>query len=177
MSLRHRWAPCDRIAVALSGRAKGDHARLSALDEAIEAATFSETLRQGSQRQGAALLTAHARLGTPGATPMLEAVRAGALLGHVPVVQGALWRQLGMDEAVAVHVSGYLCAAGLVAASVRLGSLGALAAQAILAGALPLIQELAAAPMPPDAQIGGYMPWLDTACARYAHAGSRLFAS
>ena len=177
--LRHRWATCDRIALALAWRASGDISRLAAIDRAMEAATLPEPLRQGSRRNGAALLAAHVRLETPGAAALQAAMGDNALLGHLPVLQGALWRSSGLDEATALQVSGYTMASGMVSAAVRLGCLGTLAAQRALGDALPLIASLVTIPVAEAdlERLAGALPWLDAACARHQTASLRLFAS
>ena len=185
--LRHRWAPCDRVALVQAWRAgtatdrpathRLDTHRLAAIDRALEAATLPESLRRGSRRNGAALLAAHVRLATPGASELRHALDAGAVLGHLPIVQGALWRGVGLDEATAVQVSAYTVASGLASAAVRLGCLGALAAQAALRDALPLAAELSRPPVGDAEGLGGSLPWLDVACARHQGASLRLFAS
>lgn len=175
--LRHRWAPCDRIALAQAWRAGSDVARLAEIDRALEAATLPESLRRGSRRNGAALLAAHARLDTPSASALQAALQAETILGHLSVLQGTLWRAAGLDEDVAIQVSGYTVASGLASAAVRLGCLGALPAQAALRDVLPLIAELSRGAVPGVDRLGGGLPWLDIACARQQGASLRLFAS
>jgi len=176
MFLRHRWATSDRIAVALAHRADADFDRLAQIDRAVEAATLAEPLRNGSRRNGNALLAAHLRLGTPGAAELRSQIEAGSAHGHLPIVQGFVWRARGMGEANAMLVSGYSTASGLVTATVRLGRIGAVEAQAVLAALLPVIAELSV-PVPPDAEIESFMPWVDAAASRQARAHLRLFAS
>ena len=81
-----------------------------------------------------------------------------------------------MSEANAILVSGYATASGLIAATVRLGHIGAVEAQAVLAALLPAIADLSA-PVPPDAEIESFMPWVDAGASRQARAHLRLFAS
>jgi urease accessory protein len=176
MVLRHRWATSDRIAVALAHRAGDDFGELAALDGAVEAATLAEPLRSGSKRNGQALLAAHRRLGTPGAGEFRAQIAAEKLHGHLPVVQGFLWRARGMSENDAMTVSGYTTASGLIAATVRLGRIGAVEAQAVLAALLPTIADLSV-PVASNAQIESFLPWVDAAASRQAHAHLRLFAS
>jgi urease subunit gamma/beta len=137
MFLQHRWATSDRVAVALAHRAHNDFDKLAEIDQAVEAATLAELLRNGSKRNGNALLAAHVRLGTQGATELRSQIEAGNAHGHLPTVQGFVWRARGMSEANAILVSGYSTASGLIAAAVRLGRIGAVEAQAVLAGPLP----------------------------------------
>jgi urease accessory protein len=176
MVLRHRWATSDRVAVVRAHRAGDDFGELAALDGAVEAATLAEPLRSGSKRNGQALLAAHTRLGTPGAGEFRAQIAAEKLHGHLPVVQGFLWRARGMSENDAMTVSGYTTASGLIAATVRLGRIGAVEAQAVLAALLPTIADLSV-PVAPNAQIESFLPWVDAAASRQAHAHLRLFAS
>jgi urease accessory protein len=176
MVLRHRWATSDRVAVALTHRAHDDFDDVADVDRAVEAATLTEPLRTGSKRNGNALLAAHARLATPGAVELRSLIETGKAHGHLPVVQGFVWRARGMSEADAIAVSGYSTASGLIAAAVRLGRVGAVEAQAVLAALLPTIADLSR-PVPPGAEIECFMPWVDAAAARHARAHLRLFAS
>jgi urease accessory protein len=176
MVLRHRWATSDRVAVVRAHRAGDDFGELAALDGAVEAATLAEPLRSGSKRNGQALLAAHTRLGTPGAGEFRAQIAAEKLHGHLPVVQGFLWRARDMSENDAMTVSGYTTASGLIAATVRLGRIGAVEAQAVLAALLPTIADLSV-PVALNAQIESFLPWVDAAASRQAHAHLRLFAS
>jgi urease accessory protein len=176
MVLQHRWATSDRVAVARAHRAGENFAELAVLDQTVEAATLSEPLRSGSKRNGNALLAAHTRLGTTGAGELRAQITAEKLHGHLPVVQGFLWRAHGMTGSDAMTVSGYTTASGLIAAAVRLGRIGAVEAQAVLAAILPTIAALST-PVAPDARIESFLPWVDAAASRQAHAHLRLFAS
>jgi urease accessory protein len=176
MVLQHRWATSDRVAVALAHRAGERFDRLAEIDQAVEAATLAEPLRGGSKRNGNALLAAHVRLGTQGAAELRSQIAADKTFGHLPVVQGFLWRARGLSEANAILVSGYTTASGLIAATVRLGHIGAVEAQDVLTTLLPSIAELSS-PVPPTAEIESFMPWVDIAASRQARAHLRLFAS
>jgi urease accessory protein len=176
MVLRHRWATSDRVAAALAHRAGDDFGKLAEIDRAVEAATLAEPLRSGSKRNGNALLAAHVRLRTQGAAKLRAQIEAGNGHGHLPLVQGFVWRARGLSETNAILVCGYSTASGLIAAAVRLGGIGAVEAQAVLAALLPTIADLAA-PVPADAKFESFMPWVDTAASRQARAHLRLFAS
>lgn len=174
--LRHRWATSDRVAVALTHRANGDLDAVAGIDHAVEAATLAEPLRTGSKRNGNALLAAHVRLATPDARELRTLIEGAEAPGHLPVVQGFVWRARGMSEAAAVAVSGYSTASGLISAAVRLGCIGAVEAQSVLAAALATIADLST-PIAPAAEIESFMPWVDAAASRHARADLRLFAS
>src|SRR5436305_885986 len=90
--VRSRWAESDRVAMILAHRAGPEPVRLGRVDAVVEAATLVEAMRTGSRRNGASLLTTHARLATPGAEEIRAAIRSGLMLGHLATVQGALWR-------------------------------------------------------------------------------------
>ena len=176
-ALRHRWAGCDRVVLVRAWRRGGDIAALASIDHAMEAATLPLKLRDGSRANGAALLAAHARLGSPGAAALLAAVSRGDLLGHLPVLQGVLWRDLGIIERDAVLVSAYTTASTLSTAALRLGRIGAIAAQRALRDALTSIDALTRQPVRDEGALVATTPWLDIACARQETAQVRMFSS
>lgn len=175
--LRQRWESCDRIAVVRSFRACGDLAVIAAIDRDVEASTFGATLRDGSRRNGGSFLASHARIGSELASKLRQAVRSGECLGHIAVMQGAVWQAIGLDEELAQLTSGYAVASGAVAAAIRLGAIGALEGQKVLAECLPLIEELASQPVSADAELASFLPFLEIAAARHARADLRLFAN
>lgn len=180
--LRLRWRSADRVVVALAHRAAAarggpDLPRLAALDAEVEASTLNARFRDGSRRNGAALLSSHVRLGTPGAASWRQEVRAGRAQGHLAVVQGLAWAGLGLPEAVAVAMSGHAFLAGLASAAVRLNLAGALAAQAMLRDLLPLVAEAAAEPVPDDARPAAFTPLVEIAIMQAGPDGARLFSS
>ena len=175
--LRQRWASYDRIALLRAFRAGSDLAALAAIDREVEASTVIEVLRSGSRRNGASFLAAHARLGQPLAVALRAQVKAGQGLGHIAVMQGAVWAALQLEERHAESCSAYTVASGLITAAVRLGTVGALQGQAILQALLPLIEALVAQPFNDDAEFESFIPLLDIAAARHVHAELRLFAN
>lgn len=175
--LQQRWAGYDRVALQRAFRAGADLAALAALDREIEASTMIETLRAGSRRNGASFLAAHARLGQPLAIELRERVKAGGCLGHIAIMQGAVWAALQLDLRHAELCSAYTVASGLITSAVRLGAIGALQGQGVLQSLLPLIDELVARPVDDDAELESFIPFLDVAAARHVHAGLRLFAN
>jgi len=172
-----RWGSAERVVLAQAHRAGGDVAAIAAADAALEAATPPAPLRDGSRRNGAAFLLAHARIGTPSAEMLRAACRVGVCLGHLAAMQGAVFRALGLDLAASIASAGYAMLAALVSASVRLGRVGVIEGQRALAAALPTLANLAATPPPPEAQVGGFVPLLDIAACRHARSGMRLFAT
>ena len=175
--LRPRWLSCDRIALVKAFRAAGDLDVIADIDRRVEASTFGSTMRDGSRRHGGSFLASHARLGDETALRLRAAVRSGICLGHIAVMQGALWQAMGLGETLAQLASAYGVASGITTAVVRLGAIGALEGQKILRGCLPLIETLVAEPVPEDAELSSFIPFLEIAAARQARADLRLFAN
>lgn len=177
MQIRHRWAEADRVALVRAHRLRGDLSALAVLDAEVEASTFMEGLRLGSRRNGTALLTAHARIGTPGATSYRMMIRTGSAHGHLPVVQGLLWQALDLDEATVVAISGYQAVSSLTTAALRLGLIGAIDAQRMITGVLSMIQELGAVAIRDDEPICSFIPLVEVAVALHGAKGQRLFSN
>jgi urease accessory protein len=175
--IRHRWAGYDRIAMLRAFRSRGNLDRIAAIDREVEASMLVKSLRSGSRRHGASFLAAHAMLGNELACQLRDAVRGGECLGHVPVMQGAVWSAVGLDEQLAQLTSGYTVASTLITAGIRLGAITALHGQAVLRDCLPLIEQLATAAVPDDAALESFVPFLDVASARHEQADLRLFAN
>jgi urease accessory protein len=175
--IRQRWATCDRIALVQAFRAAGDLHAIAAIDRDVEASTFGGTMREGSRRNGGSFLASHARLGDVMALRLRDAVRAGVCLGHIAVMQGAVWQAMDLDEKLAQLASAYGVASGVTAAVVRLGAIGALEGQKVLRGCLPLIDTLVSRPVPDDAVLSSFVPFLEIAAARHARADLRLFVN
>ena len=175
--LRRRWSTYDRIALLRAFRADGEIALIATVDHDVDVSTFGSTLREGSRRNGGAFLASHARLGGAIAPRLRQAVQSGECLGHIVVMQGAVWRAMGLDEELAQLTSGYCVVSGAIAAAVRLGALGALEGQKVLAGCLPMIEELVAQPVSETAELKCFLPFLEIAAARHARADLRLFAN
>lgn len=166
--LHGRWAGFDRAIVA--GAHAADIDGCAALDDTVEAMSWSVPLRDGSRRAGQALLAAHARLGTPNAA----AYRQHRAHGHLPVVQGLVYAGLGLDRITALTLSGVSFLASLASAAVRLNIAGALAVQADLARLRPAVAALAAAE--PPRQPTSFAPMAEIAMARRVTGGA-LFAN
>ena len=175
--IRQRWLTCDRVALVQAFRAAGDLDVIAEVDRNVEASTFGSIMRDGSRRNGGSFLASHARLGDAMALRLRGAVRSGVCLGHIAVMQGAVWQAMGLSELLAQLASAYGAASGVTAAAVRLGAIGALDGQKILRGCLPLIESLVADPVPDDAQLSSFIPFLEIAAARHARADLRLFAN
>jgi urease accessory protein len=170
-----RWMTADRVALAHAFRAAGDLDAVADVDREVEASTLVESLREGSRRNGMALLTAHVRLGTPQAEAYRAMTQAGAARGHLAVVHGLIWSAVGVSERAAIAMSGYGLASTLATAAVRLGLLGAIDAQRMVSRMLPLIADAAETPVGDGEPMCSYTPFADIAAMTHARQPVRLF--
>ncbi|WP_022720917.1 urease accessory protein UreF [Rhodopseudomonas sp. B29] len=174
--LRQRWATFDRLFLLRAFQAGDDLAALAALDRDCEAMNLLAPHRDGSRRNGSSFVASHARLGNETAVRLRGAIQAGDCLGHLPVMQGAVWRALEFDAASAQLASGYVTASGIAAAAVRLGAIGALQAQRALQASLVTIETLIG-DGGADAEPSSFVPFIDIAAARHVRADLRLFVN
>ena len=99
------------------------------------------------------------------------------MAAHLPIVQGALWRALGIGPDIAAVAAGYACAASLMTAAVRLNMIGAIRGQKLLAGMLCDIAAVADEPVRADTPIASFTPFTEIAAMRGADSDSRLFSN
>ncbi|MEL6997520.1 MAG: urease accessory UreF family protein [Pseudomonadota bacterium] len=164
-----RWIEFDRYFVRAAVLAED----IAAIDRDCDLRQTVPELCAASQRMGRALLTSHARIGTAGAAAYLARPRVEAP-AHAPVVQGLVGRVLELtpEEAEAGAFHGLL--AGFSAAAVRLGKIGAISAQELVAQAIahhaPAFET---APEAPSA----FAPIADIAAQRRDAAAVNLFAT
>lgn len=174
--LRHRWAPCDRIALRAAAKTR-DIQRWIEIDAHLEAVTLAQELREGSRRAGASLLGVHERIGTPGAADYRHSIRAGNALGHFALVQGIVWRGSGMSEMAAEAASAHTFCVALLGAAIRLGVIGHLHAQRSLLALRPVIAALMAEPAGDLDDMYSNSFATEIASMRHATHSARLFAN
>ncbi|MCQ0988050.1 urease accessory protein UreF [Jiella marina] len=173
----HRWASSDRVALAHAYRAGDDLDRVAEIDEELDLSTFCETLREGSRRNGQALLATHVRFGTPGAASYRQRIDRDTATGTLPVVHALLWRRLGLAEEACVAMSGYGLVSSSLTAAVRLNFVGALTAQSMMPPLLSLVATYAGEPVAEDAEICGFNPFGEIAAMNQAGLALRLFSN
>jgi urease accessory protein len=173
--LRHRWATCDRVALVRSYNSADDLDLVAACDDELETLALARELREGSRRAGATLLRVHSQLGTPQADAYRERVRGGGAHGHLAVVQGLLWRGVGMSVDEARVTSAHSLCLGVLGAAIRLGVIGHIDAQKILQSAHAVVDELMAGNL--DDEISSFVPASEIAMMRHEVGQSRLFAN
>lgn len=171
--LTTRWASFDRFFVHHSCLADRDSR--TELDRRFTAASSGAAARESGVRAGRAMLLAWSKVGAPGASEYLQLVKSGDADGNLPVVQGIVYAESGMSADHAVAVSGWSFLSNLASAAVRLGNIGALAAQKSLVNTLPDLERMIAAPIPATPVSWGVLQ--DIAMERHARRTSRLFAS
>jgi len=174
--LFRRWASFDRLVLRRAFDAASDPQRLADVDRDVETSTIVAGLRDGSRRAGRALLGVHVRLATPGAAGYRALVDADGALGHLGVVQGLVWRGVGLPLAAAEAMAAWAVAASMVSAAVRLGALGHAGAQTLLTRLRPEIAALLSAPLA-EGPLHAFTPLADIAVARHARRDLRLFAT
>ena len=174
--LVHRWAGFDRPIV---GRAHGLRGieDVTHLDATVDAWLPIEPQRTGSGRAGKALLGFHQRMGTPGAHALRKAIEEGQAVGHLPVVQGVVWRGIGASLATALTLSAHCMVSGLAGAALRLGKVGHLDAQLAIMRLRPIVTSLLEESVPPIESLHAFTPLADIAMLRSKERDVRLFSN
>ncbi|MEA3536660.1 urease accessory protein UreF [Rhizobium sp. CC-YZS058] len=174
--LRLRWNSFDRIVVA-RGFACETIDAVERLDRSVEAATLSMEMREGSKRAGRALLGISARSG--GEISQAYRQRLSLMiepLGHLPVMQALVYRDAGLPADATALLSGWTMVMGLTSAAIRLGTIGHVQAQASLARARRLLEDLLLVP-PPVEEPASFTPFSDIAVSRGPWRHVRMFST
>ena len=175
--IRYRWATSDRAALAAAHGAGADLEAVGAIDGLVDAQILASELREGSRRTGRALLSMHDKLGTPLAGEFQGRVRAGDAPGHAAVVQGLVWRGVGLTLGQAELLSAHTLSIGLLGAALRLGIIGHVDAQRILPVAREALVDILRQPAPPIGEMSAFTPQAEIAVMRHETAETRLFAN
>jgi urease accessory protein len=135
--------------------ARANPAAHAAVDAVCDAATRAEANRM-SRDQGQAFLAA-AAVFSPETSRLAEEARRLQLAGHLAPAFGAVLGLLGATDDEASQAFLFLCARGLFSAGARLGIVGPVEAQALLAHVAPAMAEVlaiasAVVPEPPPEQ-------------------------
>lgn len=172
-----RWATFDQGIVCAAWRAGDDLDAWREADALCEAMTLPEPLRSGSRRLGRTLADVHARLGLDAARRLRDALAERASPGHLPAVQGSVWRALGIGLDDARAVSAHTVCTGAVSAAVRLGLVGHLDAQRVLASLRAPLADVLSRDAPEPAALSSTTFAADIAALRHAAHDARLFAN
>ena len=175
--LRLRWASFDRAFLSASHAAAGDLDLIARIDELCAVSIPARELREGSSRAGQALLAVHAKLGTAGAAAYRTRIVQGGAEGHLPVMQGMVWRAIGLSDVDAALLSAYGLVAGFAAGAIRLGLVGHVESQRMIGALAQAVEELALQPPPALEEAATFTPGSDIASMRHESAEHRLFAN
>ncbi len=175
--LRYRWAGTDRVVLAAAHQANGDLDSVAEADRVLDAMSLPAGLREGSARMGAALLSIHVELETHQADVYRARVRKTIVPGHMAAVQGLVWRATGLSLDGALAVSAHGTCIGLLGAAMRLGLIGHLDGQRLLARLRETTVELLTDPAPPLDAATAYAPAVDIAIMHHETKTSRLFST
>jgi urease accessory protein len=172
--LLNRWRTFDRIVLH---RVYTDRSALVELDLEVERATWSAPMRKGSRRAGRALLAVSARLGSHAALAYRSVVSGDDRLGHLPVIQGIVWKDVGVPLSHAETLGAWSLVSNLVSAAVRLGIFGHLGAQSLLSEVRDVIIGVLAEQPERDAPLTSFTPVADIALMRHDRRDMRLFST
>jgi urease accessory protein len=130
-----------RAALPFVRAAALDPGRLEELDDAYDATLPLQATNRASRAQGRALASAASRVWEAAESALAPTAQPGRPSHHAPVF-GAIFGVLGVpsDETLATYL--HNAARGLLSASVRLGLLGPLEAQRLLASRAPLLDTV-----------------------------------
>lgn len=173
-----RWFSFDRPFLHRAMELADRPEELLALDLRCHAQNGVERLASSSRRIGRALLSVHDRIGTPLVAAYRQQQRAQArpeTTGYEPVVQGLVGAGMGLAPEEAEAGALHAVTAAFVSAAIRLGILGAIEAQALLARIAPLMAEGLARPCPEAAS--SFAPLVEIAASRRSDLHANLFAT
>lgn len=173
-----RWLSLDRHFVGQAFDSAGDLERVADVDRQCHLYNTNQDLAQASRRIGRALLNVHSKIETPGADAyraMIASTRAMDRAGYEPVIQGLVSHALGLSRQQAEAAALNSTLMGFVSSAVRLGKLGAIEAQGILADvSIIAARQLEDEPQPFPSS---FSPLADIAVMRKASGGANLFAT
>ncbi|MBI6629952.1 urease accessory protein UreF [Pontibaca salina] len=175
--LEGRWASIDRSILVHAHAAWDNLNRLVTLDGLMDSQSLATELRMGSRRIGRAFLSVHIRLGTLGAAALNENVANGMLYGHAPVVQGAIWREMGFTAEQAQLMAAHGLCSSLLGAAVRLSVIGHFDAQVIRTEITSCIAEIITTPPCKPEEAHGFTPQIEIASMLHETDQSRLFVN
>ena len=175
--LRHRWATLDRVALIRAHRLGRDLEGVVTVDREVETMSLAEGLRDGSRRNGNALLSMHARLKTPLAAEYRALILQDTACGHIPVVQGLVWGQAGLSEAQAQAAAAHGVCTDLLGAAMRLGKVGHIRVQQIRSRMNRVLLELLGNQVGTEPVMHAYVAAAEIAAMRHETSELRLFAT
>ena len=175
--IRGKWANLDRVMMVHAHRAREDLESIAVLDALTEAQSLSAEQRLGSSRMGEAFLRSHRKLGTPMADDYAALIRRDEAYGHIAVLQGLIWGQIGFDVEQVQAMAAHGICSSLLSAAVRLSIIGHVDAQAIHSGLLPLIAAIISQPVCRVEEAHSFIPQIEIASMNHETDEMRLFVN
>lgn len=175
--LRSGWATADRSALAAAWSAADSLEKVKFYDWDVESQILASEIRIGSRRVGSVMLSVYSQLGMPEAKAYRELVRQGEALGHLPVVQGMLWRSAGLPLVTAELMSASGFCRNFASVAVRLGLINHIDAQTVVTRMEPVIVEVLRDKALPITQMRSFRPFAEIASMRHEQSSIRLFSN
>jgi urease accessory protein len=175
--LTERWASFDRSIVSAGFDSSEDLVELRRLDSLVESQTLASEMRDGSHRCGQALLRVHEEMETPYAKEYRDCVANNDAHGNLTVMQGFLWANSGVAKDEIGALSAHTMCVGMLGAAMRLGCIGHIHSQRILASLHHTIEDAMREPPPPLDRLHAFTPVSEIAMMRHEIIDSRLFAN
>jgi urease accessory protein len=173
-----RWFDFDRPFLKEAMEAAEDTARLLDIDAQCHIQNTSDRLAEASRRIGRSLLSVHTRIGTPLVANFSIAIgqsNRSSVAGYEPVVLGVVSAGLGLSLQQAQTGALNAAVSAFISAAVRLGCLGAIEAQSLLAQTAPAMADGLETPCP--AKPGSFSPFSEIASVRRSTSHANLFAT
>ena len=172
-----KWLPFDKIILAHSYNCAEDTKSVIEIDQLVECMILATELRCGSKRLGTALLSTFKKLNNKSAQHYLEIINDQKAFGHLPVMQGLIWKSIGLSQNFSLLLSAYTLCVSILSAALRLGIIGHLDCQNSLMKFRKMISELITLPIPEINEIYSFTPICDIASMRHEVTNTRLFSN
>jgi urease accessory protein len=173
-----RWASFDRVFLAAAHACAADPAELAQIDARCHLQSSADRLAHASRRIGRSLLSVHARIGTAGAAAYrshADHPQQRERSTYEPVIQGLVGASLGLSLTECELGAAHSTSMAFVTSAVRLGRLGAIEAQGVLAAIAPDILSILSQPVPRLAS--AFSPFAEIAALRRNTSQAALFAT
>ena len=171
--LHHRWHTFGRVLLRRYTDDPGPRQALL-LDDLVERSSVVDVLRRGSRQAGLALLGTFDALGSRPAAALRTAVLAGRSPGHLITAQAVCLHGRGLRRDDAETITCWNVVSQTASAALRLGIVGHLGAQRVVAAAVVEAEQLLRREPPPHPST--WTPLLDVLAAQPRRDG-HLFAT
>jgi urease accessory protein len=178
--LHHRWASFDRVlahlvAAALASNDPGGRAlELFELDELVEAMSLPPLQREASRAAGRTFLASAATVIGGELDALRQSLAAARAPRHLAVVHPLVFLLAGARLGDAELISGMQLVQQLATAALRLGVIGHLGAQRVIAGGRGELEAIVTAP-PVDLRPAQFVARAEMAMYRQPMLATRMF--